>query len=121
MKTETIYVCDYCGKTFDDYEKCYNHEIKEIEKTLEGVKFFGEDGKRLSFDACPDGIYYFETTAECAEAVDKCFAMWGYCAPSDDVDTACGGQFFWDGNYWVNVEHLRKKLAEIEEVFKGKE
>lgn len=121
MRTETIYICDYCGKTFDDYEECCIHEMEESAKELNGVKFFDDNGKRLPPNIDPEKIYYIELTAENAKAVDKYFKKNGYNPPSEEVDTRFGGQFYWIDDEWRNVEYLRKMLAEIEEVFREKE
>lgn len=58
MTTITKYVCDICGKVFDNEEECAKHEILEkIDKYSNDVIFFGWNKKVLSLDKIISGSY----------------------------------------------------------------
>lgn len=58
MTTITKYICDLCGKTFDDEDECEKHEILEkISKYSNDVVFFGWTKKILSLDEVISGSY----------------------------------------------------------------
>lgn len=49
MTKKTVYVCDICGKAFDDEESCSSHEEKEKYRQFENrVTFFDRDGNLAS-------------------------------------------------------------------------
>lgn len=58
MTTITKYVCDICGKAFDNEEECAKHEILEKNsKYSNDVVFFGWNKKVLSLDSVIDSFY----------------------------------------------------------------
>lgn len=43
------YVCDFCGKKFDDYEECAAHEIQEqFDRASQSTIFFGRHFNKIS-------------------------------------------------------------------------
>ena len=49
MTKKTVYVCDICGKAFDDEKSCSSHEEKEKYRQFEErVVFFDRDGNFAS-------------------------------------------------------------------------
>lgn len=120
MKTNITYICDYCGKIFNDEDECREHERTELAKQVDNaVMYFDYNGERLSIDATPGIIDYFWVKDETAfEYVNDYFGKCGYACPS--VDTPYRkGDFFYDGNNWQNVEELRNHLIEVQEIFKN--
>lgn len=48
MTEKTLYICDFCGETFDDVNSCLIHEEREKRKKFENrVVFFDGDGNQV--------------------------------------------------------------------------
>lgn len=109
MFNRTAYICEYCGKAFDDKEKCIEHEAKEKAKTLQqNIKFFRLDKKEIPLDeACknPTSVYaiYFSTT----ETYDILSTIFGLYATEP-------GFYVWLDieQSWVNVDFLLNEMQE---------
>ena len=72
MTEKTLYICDFCGETFDDEDSCLIHEEREKHKKFKNrVAFFDGDGNQvkqgkqhgisLSYLAAFIGLQYAES------------------------------------------------------------
>ena len=87
--TENItYICDYCGKVFDNCDDCYQHEQEhKFELVKNRVKFIREKNGAFielpltykSVDDCT--IIYCDGTEEAWNTIDEAFEQRGYCCP----------------------------------------
>ena len=49
MTVTEKYVCDFCGKEFDDYGECIAHEIQEqFDSIRQSIIFFGHHFNKIS-------------------------------------------------------------------------
>lgn len=120
MRTETLYICDYCGATFDNEEDCQEHEELELAERVNGkIRYFDYAGKELPITANPANIdYFWVADGNAFEYVDNYFCECDYAAPG--LDTMYRkGNFYYDGDVWKNVEELRNYLIEIQHIFKN--
>ena len=126
MTTITKYVCDLCGKTFDDEDECEKHEIWEkISKYSNSVIFFDRDKKIIplkevastSHEVC--GIYVTVKSAipsieEFCEFYDI-ITPWS-CEGGHNRKTAGLYLCDEDGYCWYlpadRIEELKKKMKE---------
>lgn len=115
MTEKTIYVCELCGKTFEDEESCLAHEESEKHKQFENrVAFFNEDG------ACVDNIEAAFTIwvadEEAFEYVNELLSEYMYAGiPQDFGGGAFPNTFYVDDNGdWRCLSTDVNKLLNLE-------
>lgn len=131
MTENTIYICDYCGKVFDDEDNCFQHEWEHKFELLKNrVKFMrGKDGVFIelpltieSVDECT--VIYCDGTDEAWDILDEAFDCRGdYCVPQNIRDK--GHLFVYDlktDNWFCfekKLEYFIKLNAEVNKIIKG--
>ena len=64
MTEKTLYICDFCGETFDDEESCLIHEEREKHKKFKNrVVFFDGDGNQVGDSDCAFTIWVADKEA----------------------------------------------------------
>ena len=117
MTTEVKYICDVCGQVFDDEDLCEQHERAH---DYEGItdadcRIFDSNGRQMTFEDSPDDCFYYEVNTERGRvAVEKFLNESDY--SYHDVEE---GQFVWYDEEWVNIDHFRAQLADMEDVFRA--
>lgn len=132
MTENTTYICDYCGKVFDDEDNCFQHEWEhKFEPLKNRVKFMrGEAGVFVelplvveSVDECT--VIYCDGTDEAWDTLDEAFDCRGYyCVPQNIRDK--GHLFVYD--HWSKdwfcfekkLEYFIKLSTEVNKIIKGK-
>ena len=116
MTEHTTYICDYCGKIFDDGDECYRHEWEhKFEPFKNRVKFMKEKDDIFvelplaceSADECT--IIYCDGTDEAWNIIEEAFDWRGYGYPAKDI--RADGHIFvydYDTDCWFCLE---KKLS----------
>lgn len=112
MTENTTYICDYCGKVFDDSEDCYRHEWEHKFRSVKNrVKFMREKNDVLielplaceSADECT--VIYCDGTDETWDIIEEAFDWRGYSYPAKDI--RADGYIFvydYDVNDWFCLE-----------------
>lgn len=120
MTIEKVYVCDYCGKTFEYEDDCLEHEVEEQARFVKDkIKLYDICGNELPLDTDYGHVDYFWVNDNDAfDYVNKCFELNGFAKPADDTYYT-EGYFYYDNtnSCWCNVEELRNQLREIEAFF----
>lgn len=123
MKEVHYYQCECCGKTFEDEDECYRHELVEM---ADSSKFQAYEGdKPITW---PWGSYEFEhIDAIRIEDVtawdflsDYIQYNLGYYSPMEGLllpDTWPVVLYNSDGNLWVNVEEEINKAKNLKEKY----
>ena len=93
MTEKTTYICDYCGKVFDDGDECYLHEW---EHKFESIK------NRVKLMRERDGVLIELPLA--LESVDQCTVI--YCDGTDEAWDIIKDAFDWEG-YSYPAKHIR--------------
>ena len=89
MTENTTYICDYCGKVFDDDDDCYRHEWEHKFESLKNrVKFMKEENGVL-----------IELPLAC-ESIDECTVI--YCDGTDKAWDILEEAFYWEGYHCVS-------------------
>ena len=89
MTENTTYICDYCGKVFDDDDDCYRHEWEHKFELLKN---------RVKFMKVKDGVL-IELPLAC-ESVDECTVI--YCDGTDEAWNILEEAFYWEGYHCVS-------------------
>lgn len=64
MTEKTLYICDFCGETFDDEDSCLIHEEREKHKKFKNrVAFFDGDGNQVGDSDCAFTIWVADKEA----------------------------------------------------------
>lgn len=64
MTEKTLYICDFCGETFDDEVSCLTHEeIEKHKKFKNRVAFFDGDGNQVDDSDCAFTIWVADKEA----------------------------------------------------------
>ena len=132
MTEHTTYICDYCGKVFDDEDDCYRHEWKhKFESVKNRVKFMKEENGVFielplvieSVDECT--VIYCDGTDEAWNTLDEAFDWRGYYCVSKNIRT--DGHIFiydYDEDEWFCLEkkldYFAKLNAEVNKIIEGK-
>lgn len=132
MTENTTYICDYCGKVFDDEDNCYQHEWEhKFESVKNRIKFMREKNDVFielplaikSVDECT--VIYCDGTDEAWDTLDEAFDCRGYYCVSKDIRAE--GQLFIHDLKTDNWFCLEKKLnyfaklnAEANKIIRGK-
>ena len=132
MTENTTYICDYCGKVFDNDDDCYRHEWEhKFELVKNRVKFMREKNGVFielplaceSADECT--IIYCDGSGEAWDIIEEAFDCRGYCCVSEDI-RADGHIFVYDheADDWFCLEkkldYFAKLNAEINKAIEGK-
>ena len=132
MTENTTYICDYCGKVFDNDDDCYRHEWEhKLEPFKNHIKFMKEKNGIFielplavdSLDEC--NIIYCDGTNEAWNTLDEAFDWRGYSYPEEDI-RADGHIFVYDYELrgWSCLEkklnYFAKLNAEINKIIEGK-
>ena len=115
MTTEVIYICDVCGKQFEDEDACQEHERAHTfeDVTAKDCRIFDFDGKEMSWNDDPADCYYYEVnTARGIDAVEKFLndSEWNHIS-------VCDGRFMWYDEEWINADFFRQKAEEVDKIF----
>ncbi len=132
MTEHTTYICDYCGKVFDDDDDCYRHEWEhKFELFKNRIKFMRVKNGVLielplaceSVDECT--VIYCDGTNEAWNIIDEAFEQMGYCCPAKDI--RADGHIFvydYDEDEWYCLEkklnHFVELNTEINKIIEGK-
>lgn len=132
MTKNTTYICDYCGKVFDNEDICLQHEWEHRFESLKNrVKFMKEKNGVFielplalnSVDEC--NVIYCDGTDEAWNALDEAFDWRGYYCVSKDIRT--DGHIFvydYDAYEWFCLEkkldYFAKLNAKINKIIEGK-
>lgn len=128
MTEKTTYVCDYCGKVFDDGDDCYRHEWEhkfesvkhKFESVKNRIKFMREKNGVFielplaceSADVCT--VFYCDGTDEAWNIIDEAFDLRGYSYPAKDIRT--DGHIFvydYDVDDWFCLEKKLNYFIEL--------
>lgn len=64
MTEKTLYICDFCGETFDDEDSCLIHEEREKHKKFKNrVAFFDGDDNQVGDSDCAFTIWVADKEA----------------------------------------------------------
>lgn len=132
MTENTTYICDYCGKVFDDDGDCFQHEWEhKFELVKNRVKFMKEKNGvfielPLAFEYIDDcTIIYCDGTDEAWDIIEEAFEQRGYCCPAKDI-RADGHIFIYDyevGDWFClekKLDYFTKLSAKLNKSIKGK-
>ena len=118
------YVCDYCGKIFDDEDDCHAHEIEErMGNLVDEIALYDELYQPIAFKDLIshkvrfDDIYYVSIqNKEAGEALN------------DFIENELGYSFyqetgmptsypcvlgFWQGDCWQNLTEMRDRIEAV--------
>lgn len=116
MTTKVKYICDVCGEVFDDKELCEQHERAHYYEGITDAdcRIFDGDGRRMTFDSLSDECYYYEVNTERGrKAIENFFNESSYISCKVEE-----GQFIWHDGEWINLDHFRQQLFDMEKVFR---
>lgn len=131
--TENItYICDYCGKVFDNGDICLRHEWEhKFELFKNRVKFMKEENGVFielpfaleSIEECT--VIYCDGTNEAWDTLDEAFDWRGYHCISKDI--RADSHIFvyeFDADEWFCLEkkldYFAKLSTEVNKIIKGK-
>lgn len=128
MTEKTVYVCDICGKEFDDEYDCEIHEWEEKAKPFIGrfkiVYFNGDKGSCLPSDEQIESIKAIYTNdCETAEFLDEYFTSHYGCyfeSPYSGIPTHNHMTIFYDDESacgWLDLDDEYAKLDNIKGLF----
>ena len=89
MTENTTYICDYCGKVFDDEDDCYRHEWEHKFELLKN---------RVKFMRVKNGVL-IELPLAC-ESIGECTVI--YCDGTDKAWDTLDEAFYWEGYHCVS-------------------
>ena len=132
MTKNITYICDYCGKVFDNGDDCYQHEQEhKFESVKNRVKFMREKNGVFielplaceSADECT--IIYCDGTGEAWDIIEEAFDWRGYGYPAKDI--RADGHIFvydYDADCWFCLEkkmcYFTELSSKIRKVIEGK-
>lgn len=116
MIKRTTYTCEYCGKVFDNIDKCIQHENEEKEKFFSRtIKLFDGNKKEISvFDAIknPESVYAIHfSSKEVRDFLSSKFSLY-------DKEP---GLYVWSDFYhaWIDpknvIEDMQEYMKAVEE------
>ena len=132
MTENTTYICDCCGKVFDNDDDCYRHEWEhKFEPFKNRIKFMREKNGVFielplaceSVDECT--VIYCDGTDEAWDIIEEASDCRGYGYPAEDI-RADGHIFVYDyeaGNWFClekKLDYFAKLNAEINKITEGK-
>ena len=126
MTTITKYICDLCGKTFENEEECQQHEILEKFKYHStNVVFFDRDKKVITAEQVVSQLYdpwaIFIENEEAIPLVEEIYDFCGFISPWSNYggsNRKATGLYLYDENNdrWYlpadKIEKLKKEMKE---------
>lgn len=126
MTTITKYVCDLCGKTFENEEECQQHEILEKFKYHSAnVVFFDKNKKVITVDQVVDQLYdpwaIFVENENAIPVIEEIDDLCGFTSPWDKDggnNRKTIGLYLYDedNGFWYlpadKIEKLKKEMKE---------
>lgn len=126
MTTITKYVCDLCGKTFENEEECQQHEILEKFKYHStNVVFFDENKNVITTEQVVSQPYdpwaIFIEDEEIIPLVEEIYDFCGFISPWDKIggnNRKTIGLYLYDedNGLWYlpadKIEELKRKMKE---------
>ena len=132
MTEKTIYICDYCGKAFDDDRDCYLHEWEhKFELFKNRIKFMRvKNGVLTELPLTLDSVgecdvIYCDGTNEAWDTLDEAFDWEGYYCVSEDIRTD-DHIFVYDHDAYEwfclekKLDYFVKLNAEVNKIIEGK-
>lgn len=115
MTTEVIYICDVCGRQFDDEEECENHEFYHTFEnvTAEDARIFNSNGEEMTWSDEPDDCFYYEVNTEAGYNAVTAFLNRSYYS-NKGVNY---GRFVWYEDEWVSENLFKDKVRELDNIF----
>ena len=119
------YQCEVCGKTFDDYDDCYKHEMEHKATGLKtSVVMMDSLGKILPLDDIHTAIERaYAIYVGCKEAADILWEMFddeGYTTPIENIEISIQYPAFFiydqDEYRWLYFNDLEKKYNRLLEL-----
>ena len=126
MTERTLYICDYCGKTFDHEEACEAHEKAELyDQIKKNVTFFDCDFEPINpigGTLCIDDIQGIliknekgrESVKEYYDEASYCDPLWDW--PKSDIQYPLAIVLN-DNGYWDNVAEKFSYWKQIRDSF----
>ena len=126
MTTITKYVCDLCGKTFENEEECQQHEIlEEFKYHSTNVVFFDKDKNVITAEQVVSQLYdpwaIFIENEEAIPLVEEIDNYCGFISPwswDGGHNRKMAGLYLYDEetNLWYlpadKIEKLKKEMKE---------
>lgn len=119
------YRCDVCGKTFDDYDDCYKHEMEHKATGLKtSVVMMDNGGEVLPLDdihtAIERAYAIYVGCNEAAKMLWELFEDEGYTTPIEDIRTPVLYPAFFvydqDNYSWLYLNDLEKEYNRLLEL-----
>lgn len=118
------YVCDYCGKTFDDEDDCYAHEFEEAmgalakgfalyDKLYQPIAFKDLISHKAGFD---DVCYVTIQNEEAGEALNDFienelgYLFYGESGTPTSYPCVLG---YWQGSCWMNLTETNDRIEAV--------
>lgn len=120
MTEHSYYICDFCGKHFDNATNCDKHEFEhKVEKLKGKVRFFKKSHEEMfelpiSLDSVDSVMYIYCADKEAWEFLSEVFDEAGYCGPNEYCKY--GSKFYaYDSESfcWYDVVQQKNKYQEI--------
>ena len=125
MIEKHIYQCEVCGKTFDDYDDCYKHEMEHKATGLKtSVVMMDDVGEVLPLEDIHTAIERtYAIYAGCKEAADILWELFkdeGYDAPIENIRTPVLYPAFFiydqDDYRWLYMRDLEEEYNRLLEL-----
>ena len=125
MIEKHIYQCEVCGKTFDDYDDCYKHEMEHKATGLKtSVVMMDDGGEVLPLDdirtAIERAYAIYVGCNEAAKTLWELFEDEGYVTPIEDIRTPVLYPAFFiydkDNYHWLYFNDLEKEYNRLLEL-----
>ena len=118
------YVCDYCGKIFDDKDDCHAHEIEErMGNLVDEIALYDELYQPIAFKDLIshkvrfDDIYYVSIqNKEAGEALNDFienelgYSFYGETGMPTSYPCVLG---YWQGDCWQNLTEMRDRIEAV--------
>ena len=125
MIEKRIYQCEVCGKTFDDYDDCYKHEMEHKATRLKtSVVMMDNGGEVLPLDDIRTAIERaYAIYVGCKEVADILWELFkdeGYETPIENIRTPVLYPAFFiydqDDYCWLYLNDLEEKYNRLLEL-----
>lgn len=125
MIEKHIYQCEVCGKTFDDYDDCYKHEMEHKATGLKtSVVMMDDVGEVLPLEdirtAIERAYAIYVGCNEAAKMLWELFEDEGYCTPIENIRTPVLYPAFFvydqDNYHWLYFNSLEEKYNRLLEL-----
>ena len=120
------YICDTCGKEFDNEEDCRKHEMEHTIAPLKNaVVVFDAGGTILPLDdmetAASFSTAIYVKNEEAEKALWEAFSKEGYCSPAEDIETPIRYPAFFVYNdrdipYWTQFSDIEEEYNRLLEL-----